>query len=247
MSTAATVLPFLSRRPVSTLGTDAPRVQAAFEAELLRCPPKPPGLGACVAYLQEPFAQLPARQMAVRALQTLRCSLFAAPGREAEMNLFWREALATACYARVIAQQARADASLLAGAGLLHRAGEIAALRALALAEKRSGQLVTRPVIHDVLAASDDEFFSRVTRSWALPGQLRLTLINWREQQDSLMRPEGVSLLMLAQAVATELVHAATCPPGLGEAACESLHLPLVLVERSRAETAGIEALLAAV
>jgi hypothetical protein len=244
---AASVIPFPASRPASTLGREAPRVLMAFRAELARCPPRPPGLAACVAYLQEPFAQLPARQMAVRALQSLRTGLFAAPGRDAEMGLFWREALATACYARVIAQQSRSDASLLAGAGLLHRAGEIAALRALAVAEKKSDQRIAGSVIHEVLAASDDELFSRVTRSWALPGQLRLTLINWREQQDSLARPEGVSLLMMAQALATELVHAATCPPGLAEAACESLRLAPALVERSRAESPAIQALIAAV
>lgn len=243
----ATLVPFAPRRSASTLGRQAPRLLSAFQAELARCPPKPPGLAACVAYLQEPFAQLPNRQMALRALQTLRNHLFTAIGRDAEMGLFWREALATACYARVIAQNSRSDASLLAGAGLLHRSAEIAALRALALAEQKTGERIAGSVIDEVLAASDDELFSRVTRSWQLPGQLRLTLINWREQQESLSRPEGVSLLMLAQAVATELVHAATCPPGLAEAACESLRLPFHLVERSRAETAAIETLLAAV
>jgi hypothetical protein len=242
----ATVMPFVPRNPPSRLRQEAPRVLAAFQAELARCPPRPPGLAACVAYLQEPFAQLPARQMAMRALQGLRSGLFTAPGREPEMSLLWREALATGCYARVIAQQSRSDASLLAGAGLLHRAGEIAALRALAVAEQKSSQRITAPVMDEVLTASDDELFSRVTRSWGLPGQLRLTLINWREQQDSLARPEGVSLLMMAQALATELVHAATCPPGLAEAASESLRLPYSLVERSRAETGAIEALLAA-
>jgi HD-like signal output (HDOD) protein len=198
-----------------------------------------------VGYLQEPLAQLPGRLLAVRALQTLRSTLFAAPGREAEMQLLWREALATACFARMVARHAGFDVPLLTGAGLLHRAGEIAALRALALAEQQCAQRVAGSVMDEIQAASDDGLVSRVTRSWMLPGQLRLTIIHWREQQDSLSRPESVALLMMAQALATELVHASTCPPGLVEVATESLRLPWAMVECARADAVLVQALLA--
>jgi len=226
---------------------DAPRVMTAFSAALLRAPPRPAGIAACVAYLQESAEQLQSRQMGLRALQNLRTSLFAAPGREAEMSLLWREAVATACYARVVAVQTRFDAPLLTGAGLLHRAGEISALRALAQAETEAGQRLVGPVMQEILEARDDELVARVTRSWALPGELRLLILRWREEQNQLQRPESVSLLTLAQAFATELVHAATCTPGLVEAAREAMNLPLVLVEQARAASAGIEALLAQV
>lgn len=222
-----------------------PQLLNAFAGQLLRAPPKPAGIAACVAYLQEPLALLPSRRLAVRTLQTLRATLFVAPGREAEMTLLWREALATACFARAIARHAQFDMALLMGAGLLHRAGEIAALRALALAEQQCGQRIAGSVMEDVLAVCDDELVSRVTRSWALPGQLRLTIIHWREQQQSLTRPESVTLLMMAQALATGLVHAATCPPGLVEMAAETLHLPLSMIEQARAETTAVQALLA--
>jgi hypothetical protein len=49
---------------------------------------------------------------------------------------------------------------------------------------------------------------------------------------------------MLAQALATELVHAATCTPGLVEAATETLKLPTRLMHEARASTSGIAALL---
>ncbi len=229
------------------LRPETPRVITAFSAALLRAPPKPPGLAACVAWLQESAEQLPSRQMGMRALQTLRTGLFAAPGREAEMSLLWREALATACYARVVAAHVRFDAPLLTGAGLLHRAGEIAALRALAAAENDASQRLVGPVMEQILEARDDELVARVTRSWALPGELRLLILRWRDQQERAPRPEAVSLLTMAQALATELVHAATCTPGLVEAAREALRLPLLLVEQARAATAGIDALLAQV
>ncbi len=221
------------------------RLLAALEAELARCPPKPPGITACVAWLQEPAAALSEWRMAVRALEQLRDGLFAARGREAEMALLWREALATACYARVIACRMSFDSPLLTGAGLLHRVGEIAALRALALAEAGSGQRLVGPVMQQIMEARTDELVSRVTRSWGLPSsELRLTLLRWRDEQESLQRPQAVTLLMMAQALATELVHAATCTPGLVEVAQQSLGLPVDLVAESRAQTAGIGRLL---
>jgi hypothetical protein len=240
----ATVVQLRVRTRPETLTPEAPRVVAAFGNALLRSPPKPPGFAACVAYLQEEALQLQSRHMGMRALETLRSSLFIAPGREAEMALLWREALATACYARVVAVQTRFDAPLLTGAGLLHRTGEIAALRALAQAEREAGQRLVGPVMDEILTARDDELVSRVTRCWALPGELRLLILRWREEQSHIQRPESVDLLTMAQAFATELVHAATCTPGLVEVARDALRLPMLLVEQARAATQGIESLL---
>jgi HD-like signal output (HDOD) protein len=222
------------------------RVIRAFSAALARCPPKPSGVAACVAWLQEPPAKLSTQQIALRALQSLRDSLFVAPGREAEMTLLWREALATACYARLLARECGGDAPLLTGVALLHRAGEIAALRALAWAERDTGERLVGPVMQEIFDANDDELASRVTRSWGLPGGMRLAIIRWHEEQESLTRPECVTLLMMAQALTTELVHATTCTPGLVEAACEALKLSPRVIGQARAATGGIAALLAA-
>lgn len=233
------------RLPPEAAAPDAPRVITAFGAALLRAPPKPAGLVACVAYLQESAAQLLKRPLGMRALQNLRNSLFAAPGREAEMSLLWREALATACFAREVAAGSRFDAPLLTGAGLLHRTGDIAALRALAQAEHSAGQRLVGPVMQQILEARDDELVARVTRCWLLPGELRLLILRWREEQNLRKPPESVNLLTMAQALATELVHADTCTPGLVDAAREALRLPVAMVEQVRAAGAGIAALLA--
>jgi hypothetical protein len=221
-----------------------PRLLGALSAELGRCPPKPPAIAACVAWLQEPAAQLVSRPMAMRALEGLRDTLFMAPGREAEMALLWREALATACYARIVAAQLNFDSPLLTGAALLHRVGEIAALRALARAENSCELRLVGPVMQQIMDAQHDELVSRVTRSWGLPGELRLTILRWRDEQESLNRPQSVTLLMMTQALATELVHAATCTPGLVEVAQQSLGMPDGVVTAARAATAGIDGLL---
>lgn len=240
---SANVVPFPAPNHFETAPREA-RVLQAFRTALARCPPKPPGLTACVAWLQQTPAGLCNHKIALRALQGLRDNLFVAAGREREVALLWREALATACHARVVAAEASFDAPLLTGVGLLHRVGELTALRALAQAERDSGQRLIGPVMREIFAADDGELTSRVTRSWGLPGGLRLAIIRWREEQESLRRAESVSLLMLSQALATEQVHAATCTPGLVEAACETLKLPTGILERARAASAGIAALL---
>jgi len=243
----APVVQLQSRARAESFAPAAPKVITAFGAALQRVPPKPTALAACVGYLQESAAQLAQRQMGLRALQNLRTSLFTAPGREEEMALLWREALATACYAQVVAAAAAFDAPLLTGAGLLHRTAEVVALRALAQAEHDAGQRLVGPVMQQILDARDDETVSRITRAWSLPGELRLLVLRWREEQEQPRPQESVCLLTLAQTLATELVHAAVCTPGLVEAAREALRLPESLVQRARAASAGIEALLSQV
>src|SRR5262245_10060778 len=179
--TQSPVVYLQSRARADVLAPEAPRVITAFGAALLRAPPKPVGLAACVAYLQEPPALLCNRQMGMRALANLRESLFVAPGRDGEMALLWRAALATACYARLVAGEAGVDAPWLTGAARLHRTSEIAALRALAQAETEVAQRLMGPVMEQILAARDDELVARVTRSWALPGELRLLILRWRD------------------------------------------------------------------
>jgi hypothetical protein len=242
---SANVLYLQSRRQhVQDSGPRDARVIQAFSAALSRCPPKPAGLAACVAWLQQSPAEISGKLMAVRTLQSLRDGLFVAPGREAEIGLLWREAVATACYARVLAAETGNDAALLTGVGLLHRAGEIAAVRALAHAEKSTGQRLAGPVMGEIFDADDDELASRVTRSWGLPGGMRLAIIRWREEQDSINRPESVSLLMMAQALTTELVHAANFTPGLVEAASEALKVPGRMIAAARSATDGLARLL---
>jgi len=44
-----------------------------------------------------------------------------------------------------------------------------------------SALAVVGPVMQQILEARDDELVARVTRSWALPGELRLLVLRWRD------------------------------------------------------------------
>jgi HDOD domain len=222
---------------------DSPLI-LAYRSALQRTPPKPSGFAACVAYLQESAPQLMLRSMGLRALTAFRAALFVAPGRDAEMGLLWREAVATACFAREVAEASRFNSPLLTGAGLLHRVSEIVALRSLAQAERDCAQRLSAMPMQEALAMTDDELVTRVTRCWAVPQELRLVVTRWREEQGRAEQPEAVRLLTMAQALATELVHASTCTPGLVDAACETLHVSPALVANARAASVGIGNLL---
>src|SRR3569833_900263 len=71
----------------------------------------------------------------VCAVTDLRRRLFHAPGRENEGRALWREAIATSAFASQLAREQGAVVSVAAAGGLLHRAGEAFAQKAVALAE----------------------------------------------------------------------------------------------------------------
>jgi HDOD domain len=224
--------------------TGEQRVLQELGAALRRVPPKPPGIAACTGYLQQEAVRLASWSAGIRSLQHLRDSLFCAPGREQEMAGLWRESLACACYARVLAVETQSNASLLTVAGLLQRAVDLVALRALAAAELASGQRLNGPVMQELAAARDEDLESRVISHWALSLPLGALLRGWRIDQPHSTRPIDVRVLMLAQALAAERVREAVTPPSLVESAAADLELPLSLVEKGRAASADIAALL---
>lgn len=211
------------------------RVMQELGVALRRVPPKPPGIAACTGYLQQEVARLVAWPVAMRSLQCLRDSLFVAPGREAEILGLWRDSVACACFARVLATGTPVNVSLLTVAGLLNRAVDLVALRALAAAEQASGQRLEGPVLQELAAARDEELESRVISHWALSLPLGALLRGWRVDQPATSRTMEVRLLMLAQALAAEHVNESSTSPGLADAAVAELSLPPELVERGRA------------
>jgi hypothetical protein len=220
------------------------RVLQELGAALRRVPPKPAGIAACTGYLQQEAVRLAAWSAGIRALQSLRDSLFSAPGREEEMAGLWSESLACACFARVLAIETQSNASLLTVAGLLQRAVDLVALRALAAAELASGQRLEGPVMQELAAARDEDLECRVISHWALSLPLGALLRGWRVDQPNATRALEVRVLMLAQALAAERVRGSVTPPSLVESAAADLELPLSVVEKGRAASADIEALL---
>jgi HDOD domain len=220
------------------------RVLAAFSVALRRLPSRPMGFPACVSHLQDDAHKLASRPVAVRTLLRFREALFCAPGRELEMRQLWRESLATACTARMIATALGGNAPLLTGAGLLHRLGEVIALRALAEAELYSGQRLPGTAVREMISARDEDLVARASGQWALADELRDIIVNWRTSTLTESRTEAGRQLMLAQLFAFEQVHAGQNTPGVVETACADMGISAHLPDDLRATAAGIDALL---
>lgn len=233
-----------SRRPQSESAPDAPRVLSAFAHALNRIPARPAGFTACVAHLQEDPGRIASRVFAVRSLQKFRDALFHAPGRELEMRLLWRESLAAACFARLLAVELQADAPLLVGAALMHRLGEVLALRSLADAEFCAGQRLTGPVLQEVTAAQNEPLAGRAMTLWALSEELRALLLQCREDDVLGSGCDAARYLVLSQLLAIEHVQAGRCTPGLTETACEQAQVPLAPIEIVRGAAPAVDALL---
>jgi len=228
----------------ATAKTEPSRLLSALGVALRELPARPAGLASCVAYLQEDAGRVATKSIAVRTLQKFRDSLFHAPGRELEMRLLWRESLATACCARMLAASMQQDMPLLTGGGLLHRIEEVLALRSLADAEFRSGQRLQGQVMEELAAAREEKLVNRAIKEWSLTEALRGLLLQWRQDHSASSSWESARLLALAQLLGFELVHAGRNTPGVVESACEQMHFPASLVETVRACGAGIDQLL---
>ncbi len=98
--------------------------------------------------------------------------------------------------------------------------------------------------MQELAAARDEDLECRVISHWALSLPLGALLRGWRIDQPNATRSIDVRVLMLAQALAAERVRESITPPSLVESAAADLELPMALVEKGRAATADIEALL---
>ena len=167
------VLQFAPRR--KQIDQQSVSVLAALAARLDYAPPeRPGGLEACVAHLSggaQQLAQLPFGQ---RRLLTLRDSLFTACGREPEMRRLWRETVAAACNAAVLARVLGLDESCITAAALLHRIGEVWLTAALADAEALTGARLRGAPLRELLNEQGRHLLPRLVRAWALAPAVKM-------------------------------------------------------------------------
>jgi HD-like signal output (HDOD) protein len=178
-------------------------------------------------------------------LRQLREALFAAPGREPEIAALWSESLATAAFAAAYAQQRELDPTASAVAGLLHRAGEAAALRALALAESASGIQVDADSRAQIVAQHAAAFLDALVRGWRLPPEVAVTACGWHHFGEFLT--EGASsAVYLGHLLAHELLRPQGHTPGMAEGVAADLQLTGAQFQQLRAVAPAAQALIAA-
>lgn len=188
----ATPLPLVLRESLLT----------GFATEGLVVPAKPAALDALLR--AEPGDS---------AAREIADSLFIVVGRDREAALLHDSALATRNKALALATLLAVPAETVGVAGLLHRAGEACALRALALAESGTQVRLDAPSRAELCTRHQPQFTEQLIHDWALPAPVAEVLRTWRQ-----FRPTSslaAAVVYYAHLLASEELHPEFFAPGL--------------------------------
>lgn len=175
---------------------------AGFAAQACVVPPRPAELDVL---LRDEAADAAAGDIAA--------TLFVAEGRDGEAALLHDCALATRRKARSLAPLVRAPLHTVDVAGLLHRAGEACALRALARAEAGTRVRLDAPSRAELCAHYQGAFTEQLIRDWALPGPVAEVLRTWRQFRATM--PFAAAVVYYAHLLASRELHPEFFAPGL--------------------------------
>lgn len=178
------------------------------------------------------------------ALDSLRESLFAVPGRDREARLLWREALATAWLAADIARLAGGSPGSAGVAGLLHRAGDALALRAIARVESAGEARLDASTVQSVAGSFEAELTATLGRAWKLAPGVLAALQGWRRVGEMPSVSAEARAVHFGHAFASQVLFAEFAAPGLVDAVESALRLDRRELARLRA---GFEPLRTAV
>ncbi len=188
----ATPLPLVLRESLLT----------GFAAEGLVVPARPAALDALLR--GEP-AESAAREIAD--------TLFVVVGRDREAELLHDSALATRSKSLALAKLLAVPVETVGVAGLLHRAGEACALRALALAESGTQVRLDAPSRAELCARHQPQFTEQLINAWGLPATVADVLRTWRQFRPTSSRASAV--VYYAHLLASEALHPEFFAPGL--------------------------------
>lgn len=178
------------------------------------------------------------------ALDSLRESLFVAPGRDREARQLWREALATAWLAADIARLAGGSPGSAGLAGLLHRAGDALALRAVAQVESAGQARLDAASLQSFAGGFEAELTASLGRAWKLSPGVLGALQGWRRVGESTAVSAEARAVHFGHAFASQVLFAEFAAPGLVDAVESALRLDRRELARLRA---GFEPLRTAV
>jgi hypothetical protein len=176
-------------------------------------------------------------------LRQLREALFTAPGREPEIANMWSASLCTAAFAGAFARLREVEESHAVVAGLLHRAGEAAALRALALAESASGVEVDTEARSQIVVQHAPAFLDALVRGWRLPPEVAISATGWHRFGEFL-GASASSAVYIGNLLATECLQANSHAPGMVESVASELKVTTEELAALRAAAPAAQALI---
>jgi len=161
-------------------------------------------------------------------LRALRATLFVAPGREPEMHRIWRETLATAVLASLIAAPLQLDRSVMVGAALLHRLDEMLFVTAVAHAEATTPLRLRGPALRRAYSERD-AVLAGLLEGWDLDPRIVPAVRDWRSCLDVSEDGGGFTAsrgVYFAHLLAMTRLYPEEGAPGIVELAARELGVP---------------------
>jgi len=170
------------------------------------------------------------------ALTEIRSRLFHAPGRDAEAQTWWHEALATAVFAARVAELKQASISTSFAAALLHRCGEALALKILARVELEYRMKLDSTSRREWCTTHSAELTERLVRTWNLSPDIGSCVLGWKRFGEFAAASGESAALYFGRLFAIEMLQPDLCVPGALDHAAAELGLNDALVARVRGE-----------
>jgi hypothetical protein len=198
-------------------------LSAAFKAHRHSVPQAPAGLPVLWEACQGGVTGLAGKAGCRDALREIRARLFQIPGREAEGQTCWEETLTTGVLAARVAQLRRACGGATFLAALVHRSGELLALKILARVELEYRMRLDTASRRDWCSTHSQELTDRVVRGWNLTAETASCALGWMKFGELADASTECAALYFGRLFAIELLQPELCVPGaLDYAAAES-------------------------
>jgi len=222
---------------------------AAAQIQAAALGPRPDALRDLVDALAT-VAPLPLRESRGRrsadplqaALDGLRAALYHVPARQRESRLAWRSALATGWTAAALARLAGGSPGTAGLAGLLHRAGEALALRAVSAVEEQERSMFDPASVQAACTALEPDLTTALLKAWRLPPGVAAAVQGWRRVGESGSVGADARAVYYAHAFASQVLFAEFPAPGLAGQVESDLRLDRRETARLRASFGPLKA-----
>lgn len=221
-------------------------LDAELKARRQHLPPMPTALPHLLPALQQGMPGMLGLPGVREGLVQLRACLFEVQGRDAEARTAWHESLACALFAEQVARVSGAPVTTAACGGLLHRAGEMLALKILARVELEYRSKLDGPARREWCASHCHELQERLLRSWPLPPEIGACLLGWnRFGELAQMSPAGAAVY-LGRLLGLRHLQPDVCVPGVLEQAAGVLGVSAEQLEGLHREADAVRGLIRA-
>jgi HD-like signal output (HDOD) protein len=120
------------------------------------------------------------------------------PGQKARAQRLWKQAVGTAQWARLVADNAGCQGEPSYLAGLLHEIGKPAALQAIAELSRRAATPLSDAEVDALVAEFHATVGTQLASSWKLPDAVVSVVAGWRNWADAVERKDACATVYLA-------------------------------------------------